>query len=76
MMKSLEIGRRVRAVVLKSWLWIFQVGVPEDRIQRLGEDDNFWSSGPTGPCGPCSELYYDFKPELGTKGASLDDDSR
>ena len=42
----------------------------------MGAEDNFWASGPTGPCGPCSELYYDFHPELGTEGASLEDDSR
>jgi len=42
-----------------------QVGVPVDRIKRLGEDDNFWTSGVTGPCGPCSEIYYDFHPERG-----------
>ncbi len=35
------------------------LGVPEDHISKLGEDDNFWRAGPTGPCGPCSELYYD-----------------
>lgn len=33
--------------------------VPENRITRLGEKDNFWAMGDTGPCGPCSELYYD-----------------
>ena len=32
------------------------LGVPEDHISRLGEDDNFWRAGPTGPCGPCSEI--------------------
>ena len=53
-----------------------QVGVPAERIQRLGEEDNFWESGATGPCGPCSELYYDFHPERGTQGADLNDDSR
>ncbi len=41
------------------------LGVADDHISRLGEDDNFWRAGPTGPCGPCSELYYDQGPEFG-----------
>ena len=39
-------------------IWKDKVGVPEDRIVRLGKEDNFWEIG-TGPCGPCSEIYYD-----------------
>ena len=42
-----------------------ELGVPEDHISKLGEDDNFWRAGPTGPCGPCSEIYYDQGPEFG-----------
>ncbi|MGI0491993.1 alanine--tRNA ligase [Alkalinema pantanalense CENA528] len=57
-------------------LWRDDIGIPAHRIQRMGADDNFWVSGPTGPCGPCSELYYDFKPELGDQHIDLEDDSR
>lgn len=57
-------------------IWRDQIGIPAHRIQRMGEADNFWKSGPTGPCGPCSEIYYDFHPELGDKQIDLEDDSR
>lgn len=57
-------------------IWRDVIGIPEHRIQRMGEADNFWKSGPTGPCGPCSEIYYDFKPELGDDAIDLEDDSR
>ncbi|MGV1048154.1 MAG: alanine--tRNA ligase [Solirubrobacterales bacterium] len=41
------------------------IGVPDERIVRLGREDNFWQGGPTGPCGPCSELYLDRGPGFG-----------
>jgi alanyl-tRNA synthetase len=45
-------------------LWRTMIGVPADRIVRLGEKDNFWSMGDTGPCGPCSEILIDQGPEM------------
>lgn len=47
-------------------IWRDDIGVPADRISRLGSKDNFWGpAGNTGACGPSSELYYDIGPDLG-----------
>jgi alanyl-tRNA synthetase len=51
------------------------IGVPEERIVRLGREDNFWQAGPSGPCGPCSELYLDRGPEFGADSERPGDDT-
>ncbi len=46
-------------------IWRDEVGLPPERIVRLGAKDNFWGpAGGTGACGPCSELYFDLGPEV------------
>ncbi|MFZ8860891.1 MAG: alanine--tRNA ligase, partial [Thermocrinis sp.] len=46
-------------------IWNEEVGLPSERIWRLGEEDNFWQMGDTGPCGPSSEIYVDRGEEYG-----------
>jgi alanyl-tRNA synthetase len=52
-------------------LWQELTPMPIERIQRLGDKDNFWQMGPTGPCGPCSEVFIDRGPEYGPEGGPL-----
>ncbi|MFZ5351339.1 MAG: alanine--tRNA ligase [Bacillota bacterium] len=47
-------------------IWRNHIGVAEDRIVRMGKEDNFWEIG-LGPCGPCSEIYFDRGPEKGCR---------
>jgi alanyl-tRNA synthetase len=54
-------------------LWHEEVGVPIDRIQRLGDKDNYWQMGDVGPCGPCSEIHIDRGPAFGPGGGPLGD---
>jgi alanyl-tRNA synthetase len=46
-------------------IWNKTIGVPAERIVRMGMDSNFWMMGETGPCGPCSEIIYDQGPSVG-----------
>jgi len=57
-------------------IWRNKVGVPENKIQRRGMADNYWSMGIPGPCGPCSEIYFDRGPEHGKEGGPIADEER
>ena len=52
------------------------VGMPAERIQRLGDADNFWRMGDTGPCGPSSEIFFDLGPEFGPGGGPAESEDR
>ena len=56
-------------------IWLQEIGVPVDRLSRIGAKDNFWSMGDVGPCGPCSEIFYDHGEDiLGGPPGSPDED--
>ncbi|MFZ9101605.1 MAG: alanine--tRNA ligase [Pontimonas sp.] len=57
-------------------LWRKVAGISEDRIQRMGREDNYWSTGQPGPAGPCSEIYFDRGAEFGPEGGPAADDTR
>ncbi|MBC8429356.1 MAG: alanine--tRNA ligase, partial [Dehalococcoidia bacterium] len=71
------VTQRLGLLPVRLWITIFldddesfgywrEVGVPEERILRFGEEDNFWGpAGDSGPCGPCSEIHYDLGKEVG-----------
>lgn len=52
------------------------LGVPIERIQRLGMEENYWSVGRPGPCGPCTEIFYDRGPSYGPDGGPAVDTDR
>ena len=57
-------------------LWREVAGLPDERIQRRGMADNFWSTGQAGPAGPCSEIYIDRGPQYGQPGGPIADEER
>ncbi|QYM76072.1 alanine--tRNA ligase [Leucobacter luti] len=57
-------------------LWQQHSTLPDERIQRLGKDTNYWSTGQPGPAGPCSEIFFDLGPEYGIDGGPATDDDR
>jgi len=59
-------------------LWVEEIGVPAERVIRIGAKDNFWAMGDTGPCGPCSEIFYDHGPDVagGPPGSPDEDGDR
>ena len=70
MTKTLEIPENLLYVTIYEdddeayEIWNKDVGLPAEKIFRMGKADNFWEHG-TGPCGPCSEIYFDRGPEKG-----------
>lgn len=59
-------------------IWINDIGVPAERVIRIGAKDNFWMMGDTGPCGPCSEIFFDHGEEVwgGPPGSPEEDGDR
>jgi alanyl-tRNA synthetase len=57
-------------------LWKSVAGLSDDRIQNLGKDSNYWSTGQPGPAGPCSEIFFDRGPSYGADGGPATDDDR
>ncbi|ARC56933.1 Alanine--tRNA ligase [Frondihabitans sp. 762G35] len=57
-------------------LWKLVAGLPDERIQRLDKDTNYWSTGQPGPAGPCSEIFFDRGPAYGADGGPATDDDR
>ena len=59
-------------------IWLNEVGVPADRLSRIGAKDNFWSMGDVGPCGPCTEIFYDHGEDIpgGPPGSPDEDGDR
>ena len=48
-------------------IWTKEIGVPAERVARLGPKTNFWQMAETGPCGPTSEVHFDLRPAEGTE---------
>ena len=71
------VTKRLRLPAEKLWITVYldddeahfiwrQIGIPTNKIIRMGEKENFWGpAGDSGPCGPCSEIHYDFGKESG-----------
>lgn len=57
-------------------LWQEISTLPAERIQRLGKDTNYWSTGQPGPAGPCSEIFFDLGPQYGPDGGPATDSDR